>query len=273
MIAVRFMGQLGNQLCQYAIGRILSVRTGQAYCPPSQWLDKRGRPVKWTLDPPLFMPQFAFGSRPKGTCQVVSVNHWFDMDSIDPNLPIHVMHGYFQRYELFKPYKDQIRNDWLRLSHPPVETDPEAVYVHVRRTDYVPHVDNPNDPTRHCLSSSINDYAKCLEHFPDAKRLVIVTDDPKDPFHREFDKFGLPWTVSGQAWDADFLTLASCRWLVICQSTFSWWAGFLGQAEKIVCPVPPGTFWHYGIGLTGPAAPDYPNLYVDDEPERWTWTQ
>jgi hypothetical protein len=133
-------------------------------------------------------------------------------------------------------------------------------------------VDNPNNPNAHCLASSIDEYRSCLSHFPDAKRLVIVTDDPNDPFHREFDQLGLPWTISGLTWDQDFLLLASCRWMIMSQSTYSWWAGFLGRAERIVCPLFPGTHWHLGKDLIGaPVTHDVPNLIVDDEPGRWIW--
>ena len=262
MIVVEFMCQFGNQLFQYNIGRILAQRTGQAFQPPVQWLDKHGWPVVWTLKPPLVTPRAVPGEHPSGDAQTVHVEQWLDLDSVRPDRPVHITYGYFQRYELLQPYKDQIRNDWLKLSQPFVQTDSEAVYVHVRRTDYVGG-----------WATSIDDYAKCLDCFPDAKRLVLVTDDPEDPIHNEFSRFGLPYTISGRPWDKDFLLLASCRQLIISQSTFAWWAGFLGQAEKIVCPVFPGTFWRHGVGITGhrPPSRDYPNLYVYDEPERWHW--
>jgi hypothetical protein len=65
--------------------------------------------------------------------------------------------------------------------------------------------------------------------------------------------------------------MASARKLLMSQSTFSWWAGWLGRAERIVCPLFAPSHWHFGSKLYGPPDPgalDFPNLIVDDEP-RW----
>jgi hypothetical protein len=176
------------------------------------------------------------------------------------------MFGYYQRYELFQPWKGRIRQDWLRIELPFVDTAPDAVYIHVRRTDYV-----GGNPTVQGCATSLDEFARCLQEFPDAKRLIIATDHPKDPFHRQFTRLGLPYTISGLPWDKDFLLLASCRWMIMSESTYSWWAAFLGRAERIACPVFPRSFWRYGLNLKGPASPDYVNLFVDDEPGRWLW--
>ena len=254
---------------QYCIGKILADRTGQEYRPPKRWLNKRGRPVAWT-DNQFIVMEPTKGFHATGEPQVISASHWLDMDSIDPTRPIYIRYGYFQRYELLKPYKDHIRNDWLNIREPWMQDHgnadglfDHAVFVHVRRTDYV------NRPPH--MGHTIDEYADCLDEFPDATSIVLVTDAPRDPFLQEFHRFGKRLICPAKSWDMDFMLLASCRWMIMSQSTYSWWAGFLGRAEKIVCPMREGTFWNYGIGLTGPASPDYPNLYVDDEPERWKW--
>lgn len=221
------------------------------------------------LDPSAGTP------RSTGRKLTLQFDHWCDLSGIDESVrQVNVLHCYAQRYELLQPYKEQIRHDWLRLRVPYVETDPTAVYMHVRRTDYVPGVDNPNQPERHCLAATLDDYAACLKEFPEARRLIVATDDPRDPFMDRLKTLGLPVDILGGRWDTDFLALASARWLIMPQSTYSWWAGFLGRAERIVCPIREGTHWWYGKDLRGaPAAGqrDYPNLYVYDEPERWTW--
>jgi hypothetical protein len=261
------MGQLGNQMFQYTFGKILSEKTGQRYQAMRKWLDKKGRPVKWNgLE--MFCPTPSAGETRRGKPQEIRTGHWVDYEILDPERPINVLCGYFQRFEMIRDYTDKIRKEWLKIQRPFVETDDDAVYIHVRRTDYV-----NRDPTVTGLSHTIEQFAACLDHFPDAKKMVIVTDDPNDPWLQEFHKLGLPWTISGLSWDDDFMLLASCKNMIMSQSTYSWWAGFLGRAEKIVCPMFEGTFWHNGVGLYGPASPDYPNLYVDTEPERWLWVQ
>lgn len=258
MIRSRPYGQIGNQMFQYCMGRILALRTGQPYVPPRCWCDSKKRPVTWSGEP-LWKLASVEGRTVSGRPQEINVGNWFEPESIDPDMPVDIVTGYFQRYELLKPYKEAIRNDWLKIpEHRYVETDDAAVYVHVRRKDYV------GNPT--CTPTSIPDFADCIRQFPEAKKLVIATDDRADQFLSGFDSIGLPWSVSGLPWDQDFLLLASCRWLVISQSTYSWWAGFLGRPERIVCAVKPGSLWHRGLENR-----DRPNLYVDDEPNRWIW--
>lgn len=265
MIKIRPIGQAGNQMFSYVMGKILAERTGQEYKPPPRWLTRRRRPVTWTEEP-LFFKRATSGNRLTKAEQQISAMHWIDLDAIDPSRPITILFGYFQRYELLKPYKEKIRNDWLKLQGSFFETLLDSLYIHVRRTDYV-----GGDTAKQGVATTIDEYARCIGEFPDAKRIVLMTDNVNDPFMKEFHKFGLPVYIDNQPWDIDFLSLASCRWMIMSQSTYSWWAGFLGRAEKIVCPMFPGTFWNRGIGLYGPASPDYPNLYVDDEPDRWTW--
>lgn len=266
MIAVKFMGQIGNQLFQYLVGKILAEKTGLFYHPPPSFMDKGGHPVKWSSRPIWKMT-------PTPGCAIAEperkyhLMHELDWDAFDPNSRTTITHGYFQKWANFAPWKERIRQEWLPISEDRfVETDDDAVYVHVRRTDYV-DVGNGRSPDRATqgYATSIDEFRECLTEFPDAKRIVIVTDAPKDPFVKLFDRL-LPSTVSGLPWDQDFLLLASARNLLMSQSTYSWWAGFLGKAERIVCPIPAGTFWHRGMTEAG-----MPHLYVDDEPKRWIW--
>jgi len=265
MIRTRFIGRLGNNLFQYCIGKILAELTGQQYTPPRYFIDKRGRPIVKDKSN-LFSLTPTDGLVISGHQQELYFTHWYDLSTVDKATPIHLQHAYAQRYELYRDYNRKIRDEWLPLQLPFIDVPDDTVVLHCRRDDYV----NAN-PDIQGLAATIEDYAKCVAEFPDAKRLVVVTDDTKDPWLYEFHKLGIPWTVESGNLDQDFMLLASCKNLVISQSTFSWWAGFLGKAEKIVCPMFQGSFWRHGVGLYGPANPDYPNLYVDDEPERWIW--
>jgi hypothetical protein len=201
--------------------------------------------------------------------------HWFDLQGIEHATRITCRLGYYQRYEYYRPHVDEIRNDWLRLQVPFIDTDPGAVYVHVRRRDYLPTPERPVTSRQQPLAATIDEYAAGLRHFPDAKTLMLCTDDPRDPFLHQFSRFGLPVTINGGTWDQDLLTLLSAENLLICQSTYSWFAGFLGRAQRIVCPVFAGTHWRLGLdaGIAGPPTNgDFPSLCVDDDP-RWTWVK
>jgi hypothetical protein len=275
---MQFAGQFGNQLHQYLTAKCIAEKTGLAYTPPAEFKTKNGNPVKWS-GVPLFTMTPTPGRRvTDGIPQVVHCIQWYDLDSLDADRPIIIREGFFQRYELLRPWKGRIRHDWLRFGRPFVDIDPDTIAIHVRRTDYL-FIDDagtqPPDPTCNGCVTSPEEYGRCLEQFPNAKRVVFVTDDNNDPFIPALGKYlGLPWSINGGTWDNDFLLLASARNVIISQSTFSWWAAWLGRCEKIVCPCFEGSFWRYGLGLIGPPVPgakDFPNLYPTDEQDRWVW--
>lgn len=269
MITFRPIGQWGNQLFSYIACKIMAEENQLPFEPPPFFLTKSGQRLHWT-GPLLFeMEPTKYPAR-SGRMQRIRADHWSPLSFGRTVGGIDVEHAYFQRYELIKPWKARIKDDWLRIRRPFVETDADAVYIHCRLTDYV--VGQGGVKGRNGIATTIDEYRDCLAEFPDAKRLVIATDDPASPFLHEFDKLGLPWSVTGAPWDQDWLTLASSRWLLISQSTYSWWAGLLGRAERIVCPLGAGTLWAIGHGRIGPpTGADWVNLDVDDEPERWIW--
>ena len=81
----------------------------------------------------------------------------------------------------------------------------------------------------------------------------------------------MPVTINGGRWDEDFLVLASCRNLIISQSTYSWWSAFLGKSNparprRIACCVWPGTMWAAGIDDRR-----FPHLFVEKDDRLWLW--
>ena len=210
MIHTTFGGQLGNQLFQYVLGKIVAARSGQAYHPGSHWLDKAARPLSWSQAAYL-VPQASQGRVLAGPPQNIQVMHWIDLNAVDPNRPVRLC-GYFQRYELLKPWKDRIRQDWLAVSVALPKVDAEAVYIHVRRKDYV--CNDPGCPTLNprlqCVAHPLAEYAACILRFGAGRRLVLVSDDPTDPFLQEFRRFGQV-EVRIAAWDQDFLMLLGAQ--------------------------------------------------------------
>ena len=269
-IRVDQVGQLGNQMFDYAIAKVLAHRTGLSYRPPAGFLTKSGAPLRWTGEPLFQMVPSPGRSPTNGRPINRACGHWLNLEDFDHATKIRLRSGYYQHYAIYRPYKELIRQEWLRLRVPFVETDPEVVYCHVRRMDYAP----PRDPRATGLSTTLEEIRRCLQYFPDARRLVVTTDDPRDPWHQELNKLGIPWSMHGGTWDQDLLLLLSAHNLLISQSTYSWWAGFLGQATRIVCPLSRNTLWWYGRESGSPPTKgDYPNLIVDDEPGRWIWAE
>lgn len=268
-IIVEQIGQLGNQLFGYCIGKILANKTGLSYRPPSCFLTKSGTPIVWNLEP-IFEMKTSEGMEPPDVNPInLHCYQWLDLGRFHGATSIRLTDGYYQHYELYRSYKDQIRTDWLRPRVPFIETDPDAVYCQIRRTDYV----GVKDTRVTGAAITIEELVSCLYHFPKAKRLIVCTDDVSDPwFDSMRSSVSLPILSTNGTWDEDFQTLMSADNLLISQSTYGWWAGFLGKARKIVCPIFPRTFWWYGHQSGSPPRfEDSANLVVTDEPERWVW--
>lgn len=275
MISLRFHGRFSNNIIQHAFCKVLAERTGLAYFPPPYLLDKDYRPLAWS-DEPLFKLTPTDGLRLTGVPRAIKARHWFDFQTVKSDWPIVVREGFFQRWELFAPYLDKIRNEWLKIEPRRfVPTDDNAAYLHARLTDYVRLADGSvPDPRERGAASTPEEFSWCLREFSNCKRLYIVSDSPDDAETLGWDKIlydagcKMKWSVCEPApWDEDFLLLASAKNLVISQSTYSWLAGLLGRAEKIVCPCPPGSFWNLGL-----SSREQPDLFVDvDADKQWLW--
>ena len=143
-----------------------------------------------------------------------------------------VLDGFFQRAGYYRPFRDQIRK-WLifdeSIQLPKRQVD---VFVHVRRTDYV--------PLGWALPFSY--YEEAIDRLlPPGGKLWIGTDDLNDPFFRRFRKWRPRYFVGGSWEQFVFMTLSPK--LVMSQSTYSWWAAFLSDMQEVVCPNPKYGCW------------------------------
>ena len=222
MIDVRYKARLGNNLFQYCFGRILAEALGfELHAAPIDGLPNTREAV--------------CGLR-HGEPEVVLTGQRVDLDAVlgDHRPRKIVLDGWFQRYEYYRPHRDRIRR-WLQFG-PDVAAPrrvPDTV-LHIRRTDYV--------QLGWALPFSFYDQA--LERVPAAGDLWILTDDPKDPFFRRFDRWR-PTFATGTPLE-DLRLLMSARNIVMSQSTFSWWAAFLGDPQMVVCPDPLFGAWAPG---------------------------
>jgi len=87
MITARMIGQFGNQLFTYVVCKILAERTGLAYSPPIEFVNKRGQPVVWSELPAIVMAPTAgrvlSERKLEGEhVQRICCDHWFDFSSL-----------------------------------------------------------------------------------------------------------------------------------------------------------------------------------------------
>jgi hypothetical protein len=259
MVVVQLLGGLGNQMFQYALGRSLAIsrgdrlslyvgklsslfRIGSAPQPDErsygldvfdidadittiEKLQNERANVIWTLT------ESGFGFFPEvlSECR----NH--------RNLGLI---GWWQSEQYFLENAEHIRNDFtLKASYNSpypacliaeiVQSD--SVCVHVRRTDIL-KAENTTGPLE------LEYYARAIETMRErtqVSRAFVFSDDIA--WCKGQLSLSLPTTfVSSEAPDqlhaADDLHLMSlCKHFVIANSTYSWWAAWLGKAaEKVV---------------------------------------
>jgi hypothetical protein len=218
MVETHYLDQRGNRLFQYCLGRIIAEHLGLALqASPIPGFPGTIEPVQGRV---LLSPQ-----------QVLE-GHMIDLAAVltDHSRRRIVLKGWFQRYAYFQPYSAAIRR-WLQR---PVSTadrpNPCDLVVHVRRRDYL----------WHGWALPFSWYEQLIEQ-RSFRNLILVTDDPADPFFWRFRRYRP--ILRSQSADADFDYLMAARQLALSPSSFAWWAAFLGQAEWIGFPVPCEGLW------------------------------
>lgn len=233
IVQVSYMGALGNQLFQFVLGRIIAESLG--FSLQAEAIPGFAATAGFSAD----------GSKPVEPDEIHQ-GQIIDLNALllrrEPR--VICLQGYFQRYEYYRPYKHLIRTQWLPPL-PSVAAAPDVgdLVMHVRRKDYIAYG----------WAASFSYYQTALDQ-QDFKRLVLVTDDTHDPFFLRFRRYR-PIFFEGNDQES-FAFMAHANKLVISQSSFSWWAAFLSEAESVVMPKP-----SYGIW----AEPDV-DLAIDDEP-------
>lgn len=220
MIEVRYRDRLGNNLFQYCMGRILAEELGfELKCEPIQGFPNTAEVVR--------------GRRfdePTETFDRHAIPFW---KILQDKTPRHiVLDGWFQRAEYYKPYRDRIRH-WFEL--PNTERENRAQHdlvVHVRRTDYVTLG----------WAMPFSYYQSAIERVYRPGMIVnIATDDPNDPFFRHFKRWN-PEYINGNLTD-HFAAMRDAKNLIMSPSSFSWWAAFLANDQRTICPLPDNGLW------------------------------
>ena len=232
IIFPEWRGRFGNQLFQYSFGRILHLRSGRAVFFPDKFsIDL------WT---PANLPGITFDGEP---IEYERSHFGFDWSILQKPVPLKIS-GNFEDFRYFAGYREHIRT-WLPLPELP-DVEEDEVIVHMRRGDFCYR--------RHCSGRQVSTQAAtpveliihAIESFGTERDVRIITDDPQD------DQVLNVAATSGariesQGPKEDFLTLCAAKSVVMSPSTFSWWATFLGNPKRVVCPLWEYSHWHLGM--------------------------
>ena len=129
---------------------------------------------------------------------------------------------YYQSPEFFTGYEDEIKQIYRQGITDPID----MVAIHVRRGDYV------NNPMYVDLMQT-DYYQRAMEEFPDADFLVF-SDDIKwcrqQPIFKDCEFYHKDEIQ-------DFNTMASCRGIIMANSSYAWWSAYIAPyAKKIIAP-------------------------------------
>lgn len=148
---------------------------------------------------------------------------------------------YLQNYHLWEKHADQIK---ARFSGG-IQTITnfharKKVALHIRRGDYL-------NNSFYVDLWKTDYYKKAIEHFPGEQFIVFCRDNQdwkQDKADRQWcrdnlspllgENFELPPKANTEI--EDFNLMASCKSVIMANSSFSWWASFIQEHEKVIAP-------------------------------------
>lgn len=141
---------------------------------------------------------------------------------------------YVQSSEYWSKHREQIRSAFSGKIG-----SKDLTALHLRRGDYV-------DTDFHVKLWETDYYKKAVEFFPSTERFLVFYKDNqgKDDEDRLWcakfmtDLVGSRWSFapSETSETEDLNLMASCKNIIMANSSFSWWAAFLGIHKVIICP-------------------------------------
>lgn len=224
MISCTLRGQLGNQMFQVAATMAHAIKNGTDYAFP-------GRSGKRDQFPFMFphLPIQDFWNSEHDYYR----EERFGIYKPIPDSNNQQLQGYFQSEKYFWEHRDEIVNKAFSII-PHLDRKYDYVSLHIRRGDALKHQAKLPQPSDRYL-------LEALGYFDEGYKILVFSDDIewcKQKFVNftghsyEFQPNLNPYSAIG--------TMASCEHHIIVNSTFSWWAAWLGEYRynntKVIAP-------------------------------------
>ena len=229
------LGQLGNQMFQYAALKGIAHHRGFEYMIPNNdvMIDGLGNSLRTELFD-------AFNLKPNvgilDTENYVQEPHFeFSQDLFD-NCPDNVsLWGFFQTQKYFKhirnelledfSFKKQIVNECADI----LEVFEDPIALHIRRGDFIVNHANHHNQT-------LEYYEQAFKKFPKNQQVVIFSDDPEWCKEQELFSNDRFLVSEGNGPYHDLYLMSRCNDFIIANSSFSWWGAWLADYNKVVAP-------------------------------------
>lgn len=265
-IVLKLQGGMGNQMFQYAFGRKIQEKTGRKLILDisDYKYDKAGR--KYALGSFMLPKTIEIDSSGKYNYKYDQRKNWiiklfvklfpealfrigkrfgiyiwedirFLPFEIDTKFSDIYIHGLWQSEKYFYEIKNVIKKE-LRVAGDLQQTDKEliekmkkvnSVCVHIRRGDFL----SSNNNLEVCELEYYHRAMNFIQQSVDNPFYFIFSDDPE--WAKNNLGSGNAVIVSGSRMDYDeFRLMCNCENYIISNSTFSWWASYIGNNGGIV---------------------------------------
>jgi hypothetical protein len=269
MIIIKLKGGLGNQMFQYAFGKVMSLKNStQLYLDTSGYANAvkmdgfTPRTYELTIfdsvaeiiDPvklnkqlyPRKIEKYIRYILGRNTIKYHSPGVGYDNTAY--NIPNNVYYvGYFQSYKYYTNMEDRIKECFKfkqeLLNARTVKTkneltDKHTISVHIRRGDYVTD-STTNENHGLCSMEYYNTCIDLMMQRVDNPVFVFFSDDiewVKNEFgNRNLNSVFIDFNTGSDSW-MDLYLMQHCKHNIIANSSFSWWGAWLNHnSSKIVC--------------------------------------
>ena len=234
------LGQLGNQMFQYAATLGVARYTGVPFSIPNhQEVFDDGIGNKLRIE--LFD---CFNIKPENVgilnTEYILQEKGFEFDPtilLSSRQVDYSLYGFFQTEKYFKHCAREIREEQFTFKKHIVdeckeiveECFEEPIALHIRRGDFLINSANHHNQT-------LDYYEEALNKFDVKRQVVIFSDDPKWCMEQELfsgDRF-LVSEAAGPYHDLYLMT--QCSDFIIANSSFSWWGAWLANRGKVIAP-------------------------------------
>src|SRR3989344_3678940 len=252
MIVVRLKGGLGNQMFQYALGRVLALKNNTELKLNTSFLNlnfaigtKRNFSLgvfnieAKTIESSFFVILFRRIFQRKG--REKSFN--FDKNILSIGSDVY-LEGYWHSPKYFAGYEDIIRKDFTLKNLPTKNIqnlakeiqNTNSLCIHVRRGDYVGN--------KYYVVINNEYYKKGIEYISSktaVEKIYVFSDDIE--WCRANLSFGIPTMFvgdeyAGEKGEGHMYLMSKCKYFIIANSSFSWWGAWLAlfKDKIVICP-------------------------------------
>ena len=222
------MGQLGNQMFQYAALKGIARNRGLDFIIPNHSeaiQDSLGNTLRIELFEPFNIKSNNYGLLE--TNEYVQEAHFHFDEDLYNNCPDNCsLFGYFQSPKYFLNIREEIIKDFkfkkqiIDECKSILKQFDNPIALHIRRGDFL-----INSANHHNLPMSY--YENALDRFDDDRQVVIFSDDPEWCFEQKLfndDRFLVSQSNSPYH---DLYLMTQCADFIIANSTYSWWGAWL----------------------------------------------